>query len=107
MLESFADFNVVTQALVATIATQLLTAVGTLPVLFLRSAPRRLMDTMMGFAGRRDGRCVVLVTAGSGDRSGRGEAGRDRIGVGWSLFVCGGSTASSSSRGIPERSTLG
>jgi ZIP family zinc transporter len=50
MLESFAGFNVVTQALVATIGTYLLTAVGTLPVLFFRSAPRRLMDTMMGFA---------------------------------------------------------
>jgi ZIP family zinc transporter len=50
MLESFAAFNVVTQALVATTATYLLTAVGTLPVLFFRSAPRRLMDAMMGFA---------------------------------------------------------
>jgi ZIP family zinc transporter len=28
----------------------LLTAVGTLPVLFFRTAPRRLMDAMMGFA---------------------------------------------------------
>jgi ZIP family zinc transporter len=50
MLESLAAFNVVTQALVATTATYLLTAVGTLPVLFFRSAPRRLMDAMMGFA---------------------------------------------------------
>lgn len=50
MVESLAAFNVVTQALVATIATYLLTAVGTLPVLFFRSAPRRLMDAMMGFA---------------------------------------------------------
>ena len=50
MVESSAAFNVVTQALVATTATYLLTAVGTLPVLFFRSAPRRLMDAMMGFA---------------------------------------------------------
>ena len=50
MLESFAAFSVVTQALVATTATYLLTAVGTLPVLFFKSAPRRLMDAMMGFA---------------------------------------------------------
>ena len=50
MLESLSAFNVVTQALVATTATYLLTAVGTLPVLFFKSAPRRLMDAMMGFA---------------------------------------------------------
>jgi ZIP family zinc transporter len=50
MVESFAALNVVTQALVATTVTYLLTAVGTLPVLFFRSAPRRLMDAMMGFA---------------------------------------------------------
>jgi ZIP family zinc transporter len=36
---------------VATVGTYLLTAIGTLPVLFFRSAPRRLMDAMMGFAG--------------------------------------------------------
>ena len=48
MLESLSAFNVVTQALVATTATYLLTVVGTLPVLFFKSAPRRLMDAMMG-----------------------------------------------------------
>ena len=50
MLESLAGSNAVAQALIATTATYLLTAVGTLPVLFFRSAPRRLMDAMMGFA---------------------------------------------------------
>jgi ZIP family zinc transporter len=50
MLDSLAASNAVTQALVATTFTYLLTAVGTLPVLFFRSAPRRLMDAMMGFA---------------------------------------------------------
>ncbi|RPH53815.1 MAG: ZIP family metal transporter [Acidobacteria bacterium] len=50
MLESLASSNAITQALIATTATYLLTAVGTLPVLFFRSAPRRLMDAMMGFA---------------------------------------------------------
>jgi zinc transporter, ZIP family len=50
MIEAFAGSTVVTQALVATLATYLLTALGTVPVLFFRSAPRRLMDTMMGFA---------------------------------------------------------
>lgn len=34
----------------ATVGTYLLTAIGTLPVLFFRSAPRRLLDAMMGFA---------------------------------------------------------
>ena len=38
-------------AFVATLGTYLLTAIGTLPVLFFRSAPRALMDMMMGFAG--------------------------------------------------------
>ena len=38
------------QAFIATLGTWLLTLVGTLPVLFFRSAPRALMDAMMGFA---------------------------------------------------------
>jgi ZIP family zinc transporter len=50
MLESFEAFGPILQALVATFGTYLLTAVGTLPVLFLRSVPRRAMDAMMGFA---------------------------------------------------------
>jgi ZIP family zinc transporter len=50
MHEWFADAGSVTQALVATTFTYLLTVLGTLPVLFFRSAPRRLMDAMMGFA---------------------------------------------------------
>jgi ZIP family zinc transporter len=38
------------QAFVAATGTYLLTAIGTLPVFVMRSAPRRLMDGMMGFA---------------------------------------------------------
>jgi len=38
-------------AFIATTGTYALTAIGTLPVFFFRSAPRRLMDAMMGFAG--------------------------------------------------------
>jgi zinc transporter, ZIP family len=51
MFEWFRDSGPVLQALVATTGTYLLTAVGTLPVFFFRSAPRHLMDGMMGFAG--------------------------------------------------------
>jgi ZIP family zinc transporter len=51
MLESLETSGPIVQALVATIGTYLLTAIGTLPVLFVRSAPRHLMDAMMGFAG--------------------------------------------------------
>jgi ZIP family zinc transporter len=51
MLESLETSGPIVQAFVATIGTYLLTAIGTLPVLFVRSAPRRLMDAMMGFAG--------------------------------------------------------
>lgn len=50
MLEFLAASGPILQALVATIGTYLLTAIGTLPVLFVGSAPRRLMDAMMGFA---------------------------------------------------------
>jgi ZIP family zinc transporter len=50
MLDSLADASPVLQAFVATTGTYVLTAIGTLPVLFFRSAPRRLMDAMMGFA---------------------------------------------------------
>lgn len=50
MLEFLAASGPILQALVATIGTYLLTAIGTLPVLFVGSVPRRLMDAMMGFA---------------------------------------------------------
>lgn len=51
MLDSFRASSPVLQALVATTGTYLLTVIGTLPVLFFRSAPRRVMDATMGFAG--------------------------------------------------------
>ena len=51
MLAVFAESGPIVQAFIATVGTYLLTAIGTLPVLFFRSAPRRLMDAMMGFAG--------------------------------------------------------
>lgn len=50
MLEFLLTLSPVSQAFVATMGTYLLTAIGTLPVLFFRSVPRRLMDAMMGFA---------------------------------------------------------
>jgi ZIP family zinc transporter len=51
MFEAFRESGPILQAFIATVGTYLLTALGTLPVLFFRSAPRRLMDAMMGFAG--------------------------------------------------------
>lgn len=50
MLEALRELGPVRAAFVATMGTYALTAVGTLPVLFVRAAPRRLMDAMMGFA---------------------------------------------------------
>jgi ZIP family zinc transporter len=50
MLEWFQALGPVPQAFVATVGTYLMTAIGTLPVLFVGSAPRRLLDAMMGFA---------------------------------------------------------
>jgi ZIP family zinc transporter len=50
MFESVRDSGPVVQALLATIGTYLLTVIGTVPVLFFRSVPRRVMDAMMGFA---------------------------------------------------------
>jgi ZIP family zinc transporter len=46
----FGGLSPIGQAFVATLGTYLFTAIGTLPVLFFRRAPRRLMDAMMGFA---------------------------------------------------------
>ena len=46
----FTSLDPITQALLATLGTYLLTAVGTTPVLFFRTAPRRLMDALMGGA---------------------------------------------------------
>jgi ZIP family zinc transporter len=48
---SFFELNPVAQAFIATLGTYLLTAIGTVPVLFFRQAPRRLMDALMGGAG--------------------------------------------------------
>jgi ZIP family zinc transporter len=48
--DSFRTADPVVQAFIATLGTYLLTALGTLPVLMFRTAPRRLMDAMMGFA---------------------------------------------------------
>jgi len=50
ILESLRAAHPITQALIATLGTYLLTVIGTLPVFFFTSAPRPLMDTMMGFA---------------------------------------------------------
>jgi ZIP family zinc transporter len=50
LMEWLRHLNPVALALLATLGTYFLTAVGTLPVLFFRSAPRGLMDSMMGFA---------------------------------------------------------
>ena len=46
----FVALDPISQALLATIVTYLLTAIGTTPVLFFRQAPRRLMDALMGGA---------------------------------------------------------
>jgi ZIP family zinc transporter len=51
VIDAFFTAGPIGQAFVATLGTYLLTAIGTLPVLFVRTAPRRLMDAMMGFAG--------------------------------------------------------
>jgi ZIP family zinc transporter len=49
-LDAFRAADPTVQAFVATVGTYLLTALGTLPVLLFSTAPRRLMDAMMGFA---------------------------------------------------------
>lgn len=46
----FLTLDPITQAFLATLGTYLLTAIGTLPVLFFQQAPRRLMDALMGGA---------------------------------------------------------
>jgi ZIP family zinc transporter len=49
-LQSLLSEAPILQAFIATLGTYLMTALGTLPVLFFRTAPRTLMDGMMGFA---------------------------------------------------------
>jgi zinc transporter, ZIP family len=51
MFEALGQPGPILAAFIATTGTYALTAIGTLPVFFFRSAPRRLMDAMMGFAG--------------------------------------------------------
>jgi ZIP family zinc transporter len=50
-MDWFVGLGPIGQAFIATLGTYLLTVVGTLPVLFFRTAPRRLMDGLMGAAG--------------------------------------------------------
>ena len=50
MLQWLSQADPVFQAFVATLGTYGLTALGTVPVLFFGSAPRALMDSLMGFA---------------------------------------------------------
>jgi ZIP family zinc transporter len=50
VFDVFRTADPIVQGFIATVGTYLLTALGTLPVLMFRSAPRRLMDAMMGFA---------------------------------------------------------
>lgn len=50
-MSALEELGPVPLAFLATVGTYLLTAIGTLPVLFFRAAPRRLMDGLMGFAG--------------------------------------------------------
>lgn len=50
-MEWFEARDPISQAFIATVGTYLLTAFGTLPVLFFRNVPRCLMDAMMGASG--------------------------------------------------------
>lgn len=50
MNDFFSHIGPIGQALAATLGTYAVTAIGSLPVLFFRSAPRRLMDSLMGGA---------------------------------------------------------
>jgi ZIP family zinc transporter len=50
-MQSFWEAGPLLQAFIATVGTYLFTVVGTLPVFLVQSAPRRVMDAMMGFAG--------------------------------------------------------
>jgi ZIP family zinc transporter len=50
VIDFFRNADPVVQGFIATFGTYLLTALGTVPVLLFRTAPRRLMDAMMGFA---------------------------------------------------------
>lgn len=51
MTNWFLSLGPVAQGGIAALGTWLLTALGSVPVLFLSQAPRRLMDALMGFAG--------------------------------------------------------
>lgn len=51
MTRWFLSLSPVAQGTLAGVGTWLLTALGSVPVLYARQAPRRLMDALMGFAG--------------------------------------------------------
>ena len=50
LIDFFRESGPIVQALLATMCTYLLTALGTVPVLVPQSVPRRFMDAAMGFA---------------------------------------------------------
>lgn len=71
MIDFLRGIGPICQAFVATLGTYLLTAAGTVPVLFFRTAPRRLMDAMRGLSGRElvaSSRWSLLFSS-SGDES--------------------------------------
>jgi ZIP family zinc transporter len=49
-MESFAELNPIVQALLATLFTWFLTAMGAVPVLFARTFSQKLLDTLLGMA---------------------------------------------------------
>jgi len=51
MTRWFLSLSPIAQGTLAGVGTWLLTALGSVPVLYARQAPRRLMDALMGFAG--------------------------------------------------------
>ncbi len=59
----FTHQPVVLQALLAGLFTWFCTIVGSAVVFFFRTVSRRLLDIMLGFAGRCYDSCVILVFA--------------------------------------------
>ena len=70
IVDWFVNLNHVHQALLATLFTWFVTALGAGLVFFFKTINRVILDGMLGFCGRCYDRGQFLVSACSGDRNG-------------------------------------
>ena len=86
MEQWFLEFSPITQALIGTLFTWFLTAVGAAMVFFFKKIDRKVMDGPAWCGCWCHDRCQFLVTAGTGHRNGRVKRRNSLGSPPWSAF---------------------